>query len=336
MKVIRHKISEKFGKTGVEFTYNIDNILNPKRGEPGRNKLHGQESFAALLFADDIQELGYDLDTLEEILTIMHEQCQRFGLYVSFKKTFTQEWPAADQELVTEPDTESFRVDGNPIMNVDKFKALGLSLDNTNPDAFVSHRMGVATGQFSKYKQVLTDWRIKKWVRIKFLESYVRSTLLYGINAENPHESQINSLSAFWYNCLRQMTPGGFSNVKNDDGDDTVIFKYSNDQLDLEFKTPPIKDFIHANFVKYIAHIVRRPNDHPTKKALFIVPDRKNAPSVFTKLRFLFPNLTRENILRNFNDRDEFRIMLHAKFPFTKKKVQHCSHQPSAERSTGP
>ena len=290
----------------------------------------------ALLFADDIQELNYDLETLEEILKIMHEECARFGLYISFSKTFTQEWPAAGEELVTEPDTESFQVDGNSIMNVDKFKALGSSLDNTNPDGFVSHRIAVATGQFSKYREVLTDWRVKKWVRIKFLESYVRSTLLYAINAENPHESQINSLSAFWYNCLRQMTPGGFSLKKNDDGDEEVSFKYTNKELDKFFGTPPIKDFIHANFVKYIAHIVRRPFDHPTKRALFIVPDRKNAPSVFHKLRFLFPDLTRENILKNFNDRNEFRTMLHHRFPFTKKTAQHSSHQPSAETTTGP
>ena len=56
-----------------------------------------------------------------------------------------------------------------------------------------------------------TDFRIKKWVRVRFLESYVRSTLLYGINAECPHEAQINSLSAYWYRCLREMTPGGYS-----------------------------------------------------------------------------------------------------------------------------
>jgi hypothetical protein len=212
MKVIRHAIAKEIGKVGVEFLYNIDHFLKAKRGAPGtKTKLRGIEEFAALLFADDLTELALDLDTLERVLVIMDRECNRFGLYVSFAKTFTQEWPAAHQEITTEPDAELFSVNGNPIINKTVFKALGLNLDNTNPNAFVTHRIAVASGQFSKYKDVLTDFRIKKWVRVRFLESYVRSTLLYGINAECPHEAQINSLSAYWYKCLRDMTTGGFS-----------------------------------------------------------------------------------------------------------------------------
>ena len=188
MKVIRHAISEEIGTVGVEYLYNIDHFLKGKRGAPGnKTKLRGIEQFAALLFADDLTELAHDLDTLERILVIMDRECNRFGLYVSFAKTFTQEWPAAHQEITTEPNAESFSVNGNSIINKTVFKALGMNLDNTNPGAFVTHRIAVASGQFSKYRDVLTDFRIKKWVRIRFLESYVRSTLLYGINAECPH-----------------------------------------------------------------------------------------------------------------------------------------------------
>ena len=177
-----------------------------------------------------------------------------------------------------------------------------------------------ATGQFQKYRAGLTDFQIKKWVRRKFLESYVRSTLVYGINAECPTEAQIGLLSSFWYYSLRQMSPGGFSHRKNSEGDDTVIYKYSNQKLDEEFGTPPIQDFIKVNFLKYIGHIVRRPNNHPTKQALFIRPKRSHAPKIFQKVRFLLKNLDESQILRTMRNRGSFQTLLQRYYPYLKKK----------------
>ena len=151
------------------------------------------------------------------------------------------------------------------------------------------------------------------------VESYVRSTLLYGINAECPTEAQIGTLSAFWYYSLRQMTPGGFSAVKNSDGEDTVVYKRSNKQLDEYFGTPSIRDFIHVNFLNYIAHIVRRPNNHPTKQALFIIPERSHAPRIFTKVRFLLKNIDEAQIIREMSNRTSFQNLLKRYFPYLKK-----------------
>ena len=118
------------------------------------------------------------------------------------------------------------------------------------------------------------------------------------------------------------MTPGGFSAVKNDDGDDTVEYKRSNRQLDEYFGTPPIKDFIHVNYLNYIAHIVRRPNNHPTKQALFIIPDRPHAPRIFTKVRFLLNNIDEAQIIRDMSNRAAFHNLLKRYYPYLKKKSQ--------------
>ena len=109
-------------------------------------------------------------------------QNEYFGLYVSFKKTFTQEWPAGNGEPETEPEKALFNVTDtkgteHEIINKQSFKALGLTIDNRDPNGFISNRIALATGQFEKYRMVLTDCKIKKWVRRKFAESYVRSTL---------------------------------------------------------------------------------------------------------------------------------------------------------------
>ena len=121
------------------------------------------------------------------------------------------------------------------------------------------------------------------------------------------------------------MTPGGFSlkkneNPENDDDEFTMSFKFTNNDLDKFFDTPPMRDFIHVNYLNYIAHIVRRPNNHPTKKALFIIPDRPNAPSVFRKLRFLLPEYDREDLLKKMNNSSTFQQTLKLKFPYLRKK----------------
>jgi len=133
------------------------------------------------------------------------------------------------------------------------------------------------------------------------------------------------------------MTPGGYS-VKieqNEDGEDeeTMKFKFTNDNLDEFFDTPPINDFIKVNYLNYIAHIVRRPADHPTKKALFIVPERPNAPSVFRKLRFLLPEFEREDLLKKMNNSSTFQQLLKMKFPYLRKKKSAKPSRPRAERS---
>ena len=46
------------------------------------------------------------------------------------------------------------------------------------------------------------------------------------------------------------MSPRGFSHRKDSEGDDTVIYKYSNEKLDVEFGTLPIQDFIKVKFLK--------------------------------------------------------------------------------------
>ena len=328
LKVIRNRISEEIGKTGIDFKFNINHTLKAKRGSADRDsKMNGSVTVPALLFADDETELEYDVEVLEKILIIMDDECARFGLYVSFKKTFTQEWAPGNSLPKTEPEKPLINIIDSKgtehnIINKTVFKALGVNLDNTDPNGYISHRVAQATGQFHKYRSVLTDYRIKVWVRRKFAESYVRSTLLYGINAECPTEAQIGTLSSFWYYSLRQMTPGGFSAVKNDDGDDTVEYKRSNRQLDEYFGTPPIKDFIHVNYLNYIAHIVRRPNNHPTKQALFIIPDRPHAPRIFTKVRFLLNNIDEAQIIRDMSNRAAFHNLLKRYYPYLKKKSQ--------------
>ena len=73
-------------------------------------------------------------------------------------------------------------------------------------------------------------------------------------------------------------------------------FLWTNNDLEKRYGTPPLRDFIHVQFLRYIAHIVRRPNDHPTKTALFIEDTKNNVKSVWSKVQFLL-GLDKDDII---------------------------------------
>ena len=101
-----------------------------------------------------------------------------------------------------------------------------------------------------------------------------------------PTEDDYNKLSSAWYSFLRQMSPGGRARKPKKDNTSGFALKYTNKNLETYFKTPPIRDFMHVQFLNYIAHIVRRNTDHPTKQALFIKAGNGNAHNVWRKVTF--------------------------------------------------
>merc|ERR1712055_266426 len=97
-------------------------------------------------------------------------------------------------------------------------------------------------------------------------------------------------------------------------------FVLTNTDLERIYGTPPLRDFLHVQFLRYIAHIVRRPNDHPTKTALFIEATKKNVKSVWTKVQFLL-GLDRDDIINKMVKREEFEGVLAERFTFLRARA---------------
>ena len=282
--------------------------------------LMGSATFSALLFADDLNEWCKDINNLEKIIKIMEHEFSRFGLYVSFKKTSTQEWAARGKPEFSDRNS-MFTIAGNEIENVTSSKVLGQMLNSENEKGYVENRVAKSNGQYHRYKEVLSDWNVCRFTRVKFLEAYVRSTLLYGVCAEVPSESHIDALKTFWYTCLRKMSPGGFTRRTNENDEFMFNFKYTRNDLDNYFSTPPIGQFIHVSFLKYVAHVVRRDASHPTKQILFIQPDKKYAKSaVWRKVEFLLKPLCRDDIVKKMNDRAVFSELLEDLYPYLTRR----------------
>ena len=117
------------------------------------------------------------------------------------------------------------------------------------------------------------------------------------------------------------MTRGGFARKSVGGGDElSSSFVMSNSELEKRYGTPPLRDFLHVQFLRYIAHIVRRPNDHPTKTALFIEATKNNVKSVWSKVQFL-TGLDRDDIIAKMAKKEEFERVLATRFPFLKARA---------------
>ena len=84
-------------------------------------------------------------------MKIMDETCCRFGLYVSFKKTFAPLFAPANNLQETELETALNNIvdsKGNKhnITNETVFKALGCKPDSTDHNGYIPQRVAQATG----------------------------------------------------------------------------------------------------------------------------------------------------------------------------------------------
>jgi len=229
VKIACHKIDAEFPEgAGLDLNFSLPHFLRPPRGSTQSRTLRGRELVLALLYADDLTALTKSSAVARRVLEILVATCKRFGLYASFKKTFTQVFN--DPALAAEPSL--FEVAGHTIENVTRFKLLGHTVDTGSTSAFVNARIASATGQYYKFRHVFGDRTINKFSKIRFLEAYVRSRLTYAVAATAPTEEQLSSLAACWYRCLRRLHPFGFARKSNPDGTVGTAFVMSNSALD--------------------------------------------------------------------------------------------------------
>lgn len=68
--------------------FNVDHYLKANCGKTISKRLAGEQNLLLPLFMDDLTELKHGMTHAKRVLEVIG------GLYASFKKTYTQEWPA--------------------------------------------------------------------------------------------------------------------------------------------------------------------------------------------------------------------------------------------------
>jgi len=122
---------------------------------------------------------------------------------------------------------------------------------------------------------VLQNFQINLKTRTIFLNSFVRSRLLYACQNWNLNTQQLDRIDASYRKFLRRMVRGGFKFVNQARND--YRYTISNDQLHRICGTSDVSYFIKSQQHHYASHIIRMPatrslkmltfnDDHYTKK----------------------------------------------------------------------
>mgnify|MGYP005706700571 FL=1 len=269
--------------------------------------MHGSEFIRWLLYADDLVLFCPNIAQAQDIIIIMNSVCKRFGLAISFKKTKVMQFNTNTNHV-------NIVVDDNELENVSEFCYLGHTIFNDNRNS-TDLRIAKATAKFHELSNILRDNEIHLSIRRNLLEACVRPRLTYATQCWRPCEQEIKKLEACWFGFLRRMVKGGFRK-KPSEQENEVNFSliYTNTDLQRIVKSQPLRDFIDIQYLKYIAHVCRRPNTNLTKLSLFISPKVNYYRDPWINITKLLGDITIDQARRETQSKTGFIRLLKRKY----------------------
>ena len=91
----------------------------------------------------------------------------------------------------------------------------------------------------------------------------MKSWLTYGVQAWPPREEKIRKREVFWIGYLRSMVKDGWQRKNIYEGGYSL--QYANLEVQNMVQTVSLREFIHAQYLKYIAHVCRHENNSMAK-----------------------------------------------------------------------
>ena len=304
LRVIRNRLVETLGdQFGIEFDFQIPGEVSTREMRAAcRNR--GKLSLTELLYADDAAMFFKSRTAMSTGLQIIHSELARFGLILSLPKTETMVVNDDDSGEQSKPTLVSF--EGFDLKNTQEFKYLGLMTSTTNESKFLQHRIAMALSKFASLKPLLTDQRIAMGLRLKFLNSFVRSRLTYSAATWNLKESQISEMEVIWCRLLRRMIRRGFARK------DDFSMIYSNKRVYEITGAYTIESYLRRQQLRWVGHVCRMQNASFQKQLLFS-KTKKHQRDIWPKLEKI-TNLDRSQLQRMMMKRTEFVSLLDTLF----------------------
>ena len=188
------------------------------------------------------------------------------------------------------------------------FVTLGIQFSMINNNS--THlRIAKATAKFHELSNVLCDHEVKLSIRRKILEASVRPRLTYATQAWIPLEEEMKKLDSCWFGFLRRVVKGGYRKKVPDDTDNFSL-AYTNEDLLRITGCQPLRDLINSQYLKYVAHVCRRPNNNLTKLSLFITPKSRYYRDPWIKISKLLGGITIQQAKRETQSKPGFLRLL--------------------------
>ena len=163
-----------------------------------------------LRYADDTVLLAESEEELQELVTVVKEESEKYGLLMNVKKTKT---------LLISKNTDkrpiNIKIDGKLVEQVESFVYLGqLITEDGRSEAEIKRRAGIAKTKFMKMSKILTSKNISINTRVRLCKCYIWSVFMYGCETwtlTSVIEKRINALEMWLY---RRMTKTSWKEMK--------------------------------------------------------------------------------------------------------------------------
>jgi hypothetical protein len=159
----------------------------------------GGISINNLRFADDIDLIDEEINSLRSQIELTKNAAEQAGLLLNTKKTKIMVF--GEKSIA-----DRIQVAGETIENVDRFEYLGslLTWDN-NCSEEVKRRIGKATGTLASLKHIWKSKKLSTESKLKILTTCVFSVLLYASETWTLKEADKKKLLAFEMRCYRRI-----------------------------------------------------------------------------------------------------------------------------------
>lgn len=217
----------------------------------------------SLIFADDIALVAFTREELESTLEKWRDVLERNGMRLSRKKTEYMLLKFSDDPEIGPRNT--IRLDSEPLQMVDSFTYLGSVISNEGKcDQAVNHRVQAGWLKWRAVSGVLCDNRMPIKLKGKVYNTIVKPVLMYGSETWTRLQSHNQKMQVTENKMLRWS--GGV----------TTFDKIRNSHLYGSFGIgPSIELRLNEQQLRWFGHVMRREDDHITKKAMSIPESRR-------------------------------------------------------------
>ena len=153
-----------------------------------------------LRFADDTAIMAESAEELQTLLERVNQACEEVGLTINIEKT---KFMVISKNPNIHP---VITLNGKQVERVQKYKYLGTVInDLLDPDEEIKIRIEMARKTFIAYSSMFTNRGLCLRIRLGFMECYVWSVLLYGVETWTLKAQTIKKLEAFEMWIYRRM-----------------------------------------------------------------------------------------------------------------------------------
>ena len=161
----------------------------------------GEVNINNLRYADDTVLLAESEKDLQDILEVVKEKSNLYGLTMNVKKTKAMAFSKEET-----PPKVNLQFDGDTIEQVDGFIYLCQRMTSDGRcEAEVKRRIEIARSTFINMRDLLTARKLDFSIRLRLVNCYIWSTLLYGAETWTLTKSLEKKISAFEMWIYRRM-----------------------------------------------------------------------------------------------------------------------------------